>query len=302
MGIIPARAGFTLAGSDPGDRPEDHPRSRGVYTAPRSRGGSGPGSSPLARGLLAAVLVLAVGVGIIPARAGFTVPAATSGRRAGDHPRSRGVYSSTPPTALSAAGSSPLARGLREGPPGEHQQRRIIPARAGFTRPRRGDGCGGQDHPRSRGVYYGAGRTYGFGAGSSPLARGLRGPRRHRPQGPRIIPARAGFTGVRIHTPGGQTDHPRSRGVYSIPAAYRPLFRGSSPLARGLLGGDLGRRASRWIIPARAGFTGCRRARRRGPGDHPRSRGVYSVSQVQGLENLGSSPLARGLRGGRCRG
>ena len=133
MGIIPARAGFTLAGSDPGDRPEDHPRSRGVYTAPRSRGGSGPGSSPLARGLLAAVLVLAVGVGIIPARAGFTVPAATSGRRAGDHPRSRGVYTLVTQDTGRYAGSSPLARGLPDPKTEPRRDERIIPARAGFT-------------------------------------------------------------------------------------------------------------------------------------------------------------------------
>ena len=50
------------------------------------------------------------------------------------------------------------------------------------------------------------------------------------------------------------------------------------------------------IIPARAGFTGgesdCNAAMR----DHPRSRGVYIIKDVNNTVDKGSSPLARGLR------
>ena len=234
MGIIPARAGFTLAGSDPGDRPEDHPRSRGVYTAPRSRGGSGPGSSPLARGLLAAVLVLAVGVGIIPARAGFTVPAATSGRRAGDHPRSRGVYTLVTQDTGRYAGSSPLARGLPPDAAARAAALRIIPARAGFTEPSRPCGSGTGDHPRSRGVYCSFWSSFRMGGGSSPLARGLPPTRPRSTFIPGIIPARAGFTWPERAVSTTRWDHPRSRGVYATGRRSRHRARGSSPLARGL--------------------------------------------------------------------
>ena len=50
------------------------------------------------------------------------------------------------------------------------------------------------------------------------------------------------------------------------------------------------------IIPARAGFT--RRCAGISPParDHPRSRGVYLCCTAAGAFNLGSSPLARGLR------
>ena len=194
MGIIPARAGFTLAGSDPGDRPEDHPRSRGVYTAPRSRGGSGPGSSPLARGLLAAVLVLAVGVGIIPARAGFTPWSPRTRGATRDHPRSRGVYRSRPRDSLSRSGSSPLARGLRFPSAGTNRNDWIIPARAGFTWTPASSPTTTPDHPRSRGVYAACSWTSPTPPGSSPLARGLPSASISMACARRIIPARAGFT------------------------------------------------------------------------------------------------------------
>ena len=49
------------------------------------------------------------------------------------------------------------------------------------------------------------------------------------------------------------------------------------------------------IIPARAGFTPTCRTRPCGPGDHPRSRGVYRICPAPTGQSPGSSPLARGL-------
>ena len=73
---------------------------------------------------------------------------------------------------------------------------------------------------------------------------------------------------------------------------------GSSPLARGLRRGlCLGARRA-GIIPARAGFTPGHGGEGHGRRDHPRSRGVYAdVARLLGYRD-GSSPLARGLRGG----
>ena len=74
---------------------------------------------------------------------------------------------------------------------------------------------------------------------------------------------------------------------------------GSSPLARGLLGGACAGGSRRGIIPARAGFTwdeivdGWHRE------DHPRSRGVYPPPIQSSSLSEGSSPLARGLPFGR---
>ena len=174
------------------------------------------------------------------------------------------------------SGSSPLARGLPPNKTSRPHTERIIPARAGFTPRSRGCGRHGPDHPRSRGVYIQSYFTEDDGTGSSPLARGLP-PGSSRP--------------VR-HA----SDHPRSRGVYPIIQQIIHLGQGSSPLARGLLQNILRGHCSRRIIPARAGFTWSCVSARWASWDHPRSRGVYDMMVITELQELGSSPLARGLR------
>ena len=274
-GIIPARAGFTCPQGDNQFRGADHPRSRGVYPTSRDRICLRRGSSPLARGLHPDCEGPGYGDGIIPARAGFT--ASSRSRRAAftDHPRSRGVYSRPLACCFLIAGSSPLARGLLTITTDEVPNDRIIPARAGFTRPAPAGSSACWDHPRSRGVYERrTGMSTGL-AGSSPLARGLRVRVRGPVQGRGIIPARAGFTARKPARAGPAGDHPRSRGVYSSAPSAAGGSGGSSPLARGLRSAHA--RSSRLprIIPARAGFT--------------RVKSLWAASL------RGSSPLARGL-------
>ena len=131
--IIPARAGFTPECSSPPRKPRDHPRSRGVYSTENLAQKIAAGSSPLARGLRTRRLQSGWRTGIIPARAGFTLRRTAALSPSWDHPRSRGVYSTTTLIAVLMPGSSPLARGLLH----DHADRRldagIIPARAGFT-------------------------------------------------------------------------------------------------------------------------------------------------------------------------
>ena len=172
--IIPARAGFTPP------RPEwrrerwDHPRSRGVYSGGKSPKDQVKGSSPLARGLPRHRRPRGDPERIIPARAGFT--GAGQGRiyHGGDHPRSRGVYKCMLSILSRVPGSSPLARGLPAIVPGNMSGSRIIPARAGFTVGDDSPADSGEDHPRSRGVYYHEIAHETADQGSSPLARGLR--------------------------------------------------------------------------------------------------------------------------------
>ena len=72
--------------------------------------------------------------------------------------------------------------------------RRIIPARAGFTRILPDGEEMYEDHPRSRGVYNSAHSERESHDGSSPLARGLLAWAFTAGEAARIIPARAGFT------------------------------------------------------------------------------------------------------------
>ena len=172
--------------------------------------------------------------GIIPARAGFTLPTCYPHSPSTDHPRSRGVYARSPPCGMTMLGSSPLARGLRIRVKREFPRVWIIPARAGFTHCSMAANVHEWDHPRSRGVY-----AAGIGMpdatnGSSPLARGLLVADEAGAGSGGIMPARAGFTAhwFVAHVTCG--DHPRSRGVYRAPPAPSWGKVGSSPLARGL--------------------------------------------------------------------
>ena len=93
------------------------------------------GSSPLARGLQTYTAAEGAMDGIIPARAGFTRSSPSTRATAADHPRSRGVYDPYAGERDIDSGSSPLARGLQPERRDAVCWFRIIPARAGFTRP-----------------------------------------------------------------------------------------------------------------------------------------------------------------------
>ena len=253
------------------------------------------GSSPLARGLRSVDRVARHEVRIIPARAGFTSYADSCTASITDHPRSRGVYRHAEVHHRRVEGSSPLARGLHRPELDRVPVGRIIPARAGFTAIIAGTGVLLGDHPRSRGVYRAVAECAVWTDGSSPLARGLRTEEYNRRSGRRIIPARAGFTPVRIPTSFTDADHPRSRGVYFPEQVGCVAAVGSSPLARGLHSMKSGAHVKARIIPARAGFTALIALAFCWDKDHPRSRGVYSFSHLSDRHRQGSSPLARGL-------
>ena len=177
----------------------------------------------------------------------------------------------------------------------KEMERRIIPARAGFTSPAPSTRPTPTDHPRSRGVYNVNNGPLRALEGSSPLARGLPAHLRLGAQGDGIIPARAGFTRRRASSKAPRPDHPRSRGVYRGVKKKVLNPGGSSPLARGLPPPPGGAARPHRIIPARAGFTARRSSPARARWDHPRSRGVYVVVNAPHKAVDGSSPLARGL-------
>ena len=92
-------------------------------------------------------------------------------------------------------GSSPLARGALEDPSLWGTTLGIIPARAGSTTADIMRDAHQRDHPRSRGEHLGFTDYTSDLTGSSPLARGARGPRQAANLSMGIIPARAGSTG-----------------------------------------------------------------------------------------------------------
>ncbi len=174
----------------------------------------------------------------------------------------------------------------------------LIPARAGTTCYEYLRWRSSRAHPRSRGEHFSKLTHCNFHVGSSPLARGT--PCWWARLGRRLglIPARAGNTGIGSFASGWPWAHPRSRGEHRARSHASSARRGSSPLARGTPGQATAYTGDTRLIPARAGNT-CGVARLWcNWWAHPRSRGEHDVMTINEYDKLGSSPLARGTRGG----
>lgn len=92
-----------------------------------------PGSSLLARGILALIIILIVALRITPACAGSTHPTNFHSFVPEDHPRLRGEYIFEVGLIGREQGSSPLARGIRRSVIYYLCWMRITPACAGST-------------------------------------------------------------------------------------------------------------------------------------------------------------------------
>ena len=203
-------------------------------------------------------------------------------------------------------GSSPLARGAHSVRVHRSGALRLIPARAGSTMYRFVIASLLGAHPRSRGEHAKPAVVGDFSQGSSPLARGARGPGPRGRGRVRLIPARAGSTGLRPSRSRPAPAHPRSRGEHEIRSSSSSVQAGSSPLARGARPDRGGRDRAQGLIPARAGSTSSAVSAARSWWAHPRSRGEHKWRAITGATHCGSSPLARGapalVDGGGLRG
>ncbi len=111
-----------------------------------------------------------------------------------------------------------------------------------------------------------------------------------------IIPACAGSTTLRLHPRDTRRDHPRVCGEHSAWASRSSPAWGSSPRVRGAPSSSTPRARTAGIIPACAGSTSRRRARRCACRDHPRVCGEHLMYRLQDIHREGSSPRVRGAR------
>ena len=132
--------------------------------------------------------------------------------------------------------------------------------------------------------------------GSSPHARGARGSGRFSRLISGIIPACAGSTPAKVSTPPAHGDHPRMRGEHNFGDGEDDRVTGSSPHARGALGGHERLCVEVGIIPACAGSTPLSPCHGRLRRDHPRMRGEHASGHALCGSAVGSSPHARGAR------
>ena len=231
---------------------------------------------------------------IIPARAGQTACYMQSYCLSPDHPRACGANCGCCCGCWLVCGSSPRVRGKPAGSCRVPPRLRIIPARAGQTRP---DTCpllGRSDHPRACGANLTPTGSNMVGLGSSPRVRGKPLDLLVAVVDLRIIPARAGQTRHSMRRIPAIADHPRACGANAAYFCTVALESGSSPRVRGKqLRGLHGGHHLR-IIPARAGQT-------RPPSwwssrtpDHPRACGANARSHSTTRSASGSSPRVRG--------
>ena len=191
-------------------------------------------------------------------------------------------------------GSSPRVRGKPSSGASESRAHRLIPARAGKTSHALAARGSRSAHPRACGENALAARTAVATSGSSPRVRGKHSgrPRRH-PQR-RLIPARAGKTGVPPIRPETNRAHPRACGENHQESARMRVERGSSPRVRGKLRYRADVEDRRGLIPARAGKTHIPEMYVYSVAAHPRACGENDNVVPVVISRLGSSPRVRG--------
>ena len=192
--IIPARAGQTLRRGQWHRHDADHPRACGANLVPFSLRLWWFGSSPRVRGKLDDVRLDDAANRIIPARAGQTYFFQSIKAVTPDHPRACGANCRNRYRVEVDSGSSPRVRGKPRRRSRLPVCRRIIPARAGQTRPPSNRWCCESDHPRACGANPGNGSSVAACFGSSPRVRGKQPYAHVNVRRLRIIPARAGQT------------------------------------------------------------------------------------------------------------
>ena len=112
----------------------------------------------------------------------------------------------------------------------------------------------------------------------------------------RFIPAFAGTTSAGRVPVRVVPVHPRVRGDHPVPERLALRSVGSSPRSRGPRRCGIAHGADDRFIPAFAGTTRTRSARRRSLPVHPRVRGDHHPAALHDTTHLGSSPRSRGPR------
>ena len=132
---------------------------------------------------------------------------------------------------------------------------RFTPAHAGNTHVNAEEAGSLEVHPRSRGEYLLTLHQTDPEPGSSPLTRGIRGPKPENVEKARFIPAHAGNTPSPYNFCSCLQVHPRSRGEYADTPPRTCSKLGSSPLTRGILKENEIYEIEGGFIPAHAGNT-----------------------------------------------
>ena len=236
--------------------------------------GLATGSSPRGRGKRQEVHAGHTGVGLIPARAGKTVPGWVAPVQERAHPRAGGENIAALVAGLVYFGSSPRGRGKLVLACNREPELGLIPARAGKTAQVVRITFVSTAHPRAGGENRRTTSRPRQQSGSSPRGRGKPGNHRLLRREPGLIPARAGKTARCPHGACSAAAHPRAGGENVIASSLEQY--------------------TRRLIPARAGKTRRNRPPRLTTRAHPRAGGENDCSRSAAALTAGSSPRGRG--------
>ena len=193
-GLIPACAGKTSSASPRPGAHAAHPRVCGENSQSGRPTKASPGSSPRVRGKRHPRGRHPRRDGLIPACAGKTSAASSTGQPPWAHPRVCGENVWTAVQMPIAAGSSPRVRGKLHPRAGHARRSGLIPACAGKTVLLRPNRSGSGAHPRVCGENAGDEGAGALPGGSSPRVRGKLGAGLRLIWRLRLIPACAGKT------------------------------------------------------------------------------------------------------------
>ena len=295
-GLIPARAGKTATRRARTCDPTAHPRACGENSDQAGAHLRPYGSSPRVRGKRYSSRLSTSHGGLIPARAGKTLPSKRGRIEATAHPRACGENLPATSSMGVPMGSSPRVRGKLVGEDEYVGGGRLIPARAGKTTCRAQLSSMVQAHPRACGENSAVSRVDTLNNGSSPRVRGK--PRRQRAttRDSGLIPARAGKTRQAWARASWARAHPRACGENAPTTSTPGWSPGSSPRVRGKRDARRPDGRAAGLIPARAGkTTRCQRRARTGWA-HPRACGENIDCAYYPHGETGSSPRVRGKR------
>ena len=196
-------------------------------------------------------------------------------------------------------GSSPRGRRKRERSRRGGAGWRLIPARAGKTRPGRIPDLVVRAHPRAGGENQLTAEARKASGGSSPRGRGKHGNAAVMTVRLGLIPTWAGKTRASSRRRTGTRAHPRMGGENSAFDQPIEVAAGSSPHGRGKRRRVRARTLTARLIPARAGKTNGPAAPTREHWAHPRAGGENDRLGDTRRGPPGSSPRGRGKRNGR---
>ena len=210
------------------------------------------------------------------------------------HPRACGENVEEHAAGVLDRGSSPRVRGKYPGHCVLLCAGRLIPARAGKTRPRTACGTWPRAHPRACGENPARLAACGITGGSSPRVRGKPCYVISVTVPARLIPACAGKTSSKSNRVPPASAHPRVCGENRAAACWRCQPSGSSPRVRGKLSNMGSFQGCSGLIPACAGKTSvCLRWNWVGRA-HPRVCGENVADKSKTGKVDGSSPRVRG--------